>query len=202
MSRSARRFQIRSASPLGHDALPGRCRRLAAWPYGERPSPGRRSPQIKRIEPRPLFDHTGPCSRTSTIRSDRASISRNVPNQTRANGPIFSLAAEGKLLAPSFGPVTRFGHINLWNTSSFSQHVFPFRSITLRSHQFVIEPRCDGSSSRQWKRVCDFYPFVLGYLRNLRCRSEASLCLFTIIRLLKRLFQTKWSDFRSDVPVA
>jgi len=105
-------------------------------------------------------------------------------------GPVFSLTAEWEILAASFGLVTRFGHINLRNTSSFSKYVFPFRSITLRSQQFVIKPRCDWSSSRQWKCVCDFCPLFLGYLRDLRCRSEAPLCLFTILRLLKGLLRT------------
>src|SRR6266849_1772206 len=50
-------------------------------------------------------------------------------------GPVFSLTAEWEILAPSFGLITRFGHINIRNAFSFSKYVFPFRSITLRSHQ-------------------------------------------------------------------
>ena len=136
------------------------------------------------------------------IRSGRGSVLRDPRNQTRANGPVFSLTAKWEILPPSFGLVTRFGHINLRNTSSFSKYVFPFRSITLRSHQFVIEPRCDRSSSRQRKCVCDCYPLVLGYLRDLRCRSEAPLCLFTILRLSKCQFRTMFGGFRRDVSVA
>jgi hypothetical protein len=52
------------------------------------------------------------------------------------------LAAEREFLAPSFGQVARFRHVDLWSASSFNEHVFSFLSVTLRSHQFVIIPRC------------------------------------------------------------
>jgi hypothetical protein len=100
-------------------------------------------------------------------------------------GPVFSLTAEWEILAPSFGLITRFWHINLRNTSSRSKYVFAFRSIPLRSHQFVIEPRRIGSSSRQWKCACDFYLLVLECLGYFRGWNESPLCLFTILRLLK-----------------
>jgi hypothetical protein len=121
---------------------------------------------------------------------------------SRTNGSVFLLTAYWEILAPSFGLVTRLGHINIWNTSSFRKYVFPFRSITLRSHQFVIKPRRARSCSRQWKYLCDFCDLVLGYLRDLWCRSKSALGLFTILRLLKRLFRTMRGDFRSDLPAA
>jgi hypothetical protein len=102
-----------------------------------------------------------------------------------AHVPLLSLTAEREILAPSFRLITRFRHINIRNTLSRSEYVFPVLSITLRSHQFVVKPRCGGSSSRQWKGVCDFYPLVLGFLGDLRCRNEPPLCLFMILRLLK-----------------
>src|SRR5258708_8016143 len=114
----------------------------------------------------------------------------------------FSLTAEWKVLAVSFGQVTRFWHIKLWNAFSFNKYIFSFLSITLRSHQFVIKPWCVGSWSWQRKCACDFSPFVLEYLRDLRCRNEPALCLFTIPRFLKLLFRTLWVDFRCDGLVA
>jgi len=113
--------------------------------------------------------------------------------------PSLSLTADWEILPPSFGLVTRFGHINIRDTFSCSKYVFPFRSVTLRSHQFVVKPRRDGSSPRQRERVGDFQPLVFECLRDLRCRRESSFCLFAILRLLKRQFRTMWRDFRSDV---
>jgi hypothetical protein len=62
---------------------------------------------------------------------------------------LFSLTAEWEVPALSFGQVTRLWHINFWNALSFNKYIFSF-SITLLSHQFVIEPRCVGSWS--WQR--------------------------------------------------
>jgi hypothetical protein len=112
------------------------------------------------------------------------------------------LAAEREFLAPSFGQVARFRHVDLWNASSFNEHVFSFLSVTLRSHQFVIIPRCSGSAWRQWRYGCNFLPLILGQLRDLRCRDESSLCLLAILRLLKRLFQILSTGFRGAVLVA
>jgi hypothetical protein len=55
-----------------------------------------------------------------------------------------SLAAEREIPSPSFGQVTLFRHVNLWNALSFDKNVLAL-SISLRSHQFVINPRSGGA---------------------------------------------------------
>jgi hypothetical protein len=92
----------------------------------------------------------------------------------------FSLTAEWEVLAASFGQVTRFWHIKIWNAFSFNKYIFSFLSVTLHPHQFVIKPWGVGSWSWQWKCACDFSPCVLGYLRDLQHRNEPPFCLFTI----------------------
>jgi hypothetical protein len=136
----------------------------------------------------------------------RADEASTIENDQRRVGPLsdprhrnVSLTAEWEILAPSFGLITRLGHINLWNTSPFGKYVLSFRCITLRSHQLIIKPWRDRPCSRQRKCDCDFCLLILEFLRNLRGRGESSLCLFTILRLLKRLFRTLSLDFRSDV---
>jgi hypothetical protein len=127
-------------------------------------------------------------------RRSRSSLER----RATPNPWCFSLTAKWEIPAPSFGQVTGFWHIKFGNAFSFNEYVFSFLSITLRPHQFVVKPRCVGSWSRQWKCVCDFSPFVLGYLSDLRGRIEPPLRLFTILRLLKLLLQTLRGDFSGD----
>jgi hypothetical protein len=109
------------------------------------------------------------------------------------------LTAEWETLALSFGQVTRFRHINLWNALSFNKYVFPFQSITLRSQQLVIIPGRAGSPSRRRNCGRNLHPLILGQFRDLRGRNESRLRLYTILRLLKRLFQSLSVDFRGAV---
>jgi hypothetical protein len=148
-------------------------------------------------------DHTGAPARARKNNCERSRFdSARFQDQARAKGPVFSLTAEWEILPPSFGLITRFWHVNIRNASSRSKHVLAFRSIPLCSHQFVIKSRGGGSSSRQWKCVCDLYLLVLGCLRYFRCWNESPLCLFTILRLLKCKFRIMLGGFRRDVSVA
>jgi hypothetical protein len=123
-----------------------------------------------------------PCGFNSVDFAMCRALSRH---EEATKGPVVSLTAEWEILPPSFGLITGFRHVNIRSASSRSKYVFTFRSIPLRSHQFVIKSRGGGSLSRQWKCVCDFYPLVLGCLRHIRYWNESPLCLFTILRLLK-----------------
>src|ERR1700674_565853 len=112
-----------------------------------------------------------------------------------------SLTAEREILAPSFRHEARLRHINFWNALSFDENVVPL-SIALFSHQFVIEPRCDGPCARQWKCVCDLCPVVGRNFGSTPCRGEPPFRLRTILRLLKCLLRTMPGDLRGAVFVA
>src|SRR5262249_40663896 len=103
--------------------------------------------------------------------------------------PASLLATNWELLPSSLRQVTEFRNINFWNTSSFDKHVVPFRAVALRSHQFIIIPRCCGSRPRQRKRICDHRALVLKGLGHSRCRREPALRLLTILGLYKRLLR-------------
>ena len=100
-----------------------------------------------------------------------------------------SLTAEGKISALSFGQVTGFRHINLWNTRPFNYDVISF-SVALQPNEFVIKPGCCRPGARQRQSAYDLLLLMFRYLRGLRRWSKLAFRLLTILWLLKPFFST------------